>query len=132
MWDFELGRVFSLMIKTLPFLVFRLMVYIGITLVYLIATGGAAGLGYVAGQVGGDPATGATYGGLIGFAIVSTVLYFAREYLLYMVKAGHIAVLVGVMDGKQLPGGRGQQRRRSGGHGEGNPLQHGFHGLSNA
>ena len=108
MWDFDLGRVFALMIKTLPFLIFRLLVYIGITLVYVLVTGGGAGVGYVAGKVGGDPATGATYGGLIGFGIVSTVLYFAREYLLYMVKAGHIAVLVEVMDGKELPGGRGQ------------------------
>lgn len=35
-------------------------------------------------------------------------MYFLREYLLYLVKAGHIAVLVELMDGEELPGGRGQ------------------------
>ena len=36
------------------------------------------------------------------------VAYLLREYLLYMVKAGHIAVLVELMDGRELPQGRGQ------------------------
>ena len=48
------------------------------------------------------------WGGIIGFGIVSAVAYFLREYLLYMVKAGHIAVLVELMEGKELPQGRGQ------------------------
>jgi len=33
---------------------------------------------------------------------------FLRDYLLYMVKAGHIAVLVEVMEEGETPGGRGQ------------------------
>jgi hypothetical protein len=36
------------------------------------------------------------------------VLYFLREYILYIVKAGHIAVLVELIDGKTVPDGRGQ------------------------
>jgi len=35
-------------------------------------------------------------------------MYLLREYLLYIVKAGHIAVLVEIMDGGEIPGGRGQ------------------------
>jgi len=35
-------------------------------------------------------------------------LYWAREYLLYLVKAGHIAVLVELMDGRPIPAGKGQ------------------------
>ncbi len=108
MWDFKLGQVIGLMRKTLPFIGFRLAVYMGITLVYVIVTGGGAGIGWVAGKVGGDPAAGAGWGGLIGFGLVSTALYFAREYLLYLVKAGHIAVLVKFLDGEPVPGGRGQ------------------------
>jgi hypothetical protein len=30
-------------------------------------------------------------------------MYFPREYLLYLVKAGHIAVSVEIMDGKPFP-----------------------------
>jgi hypothetical protein len=31
-----------------------------------------------------------------------------REYLLYVVKAGHIAVMVEILDGRELPDGKGQ------------------------
>ena len=37
-------------------------------------------------------------------------MYWAREYILYIVKAGHIAVLVELLDGKTLPEGRSQVR----------------------
>ncbi|MEM9533684.1 MAG: hypothetical protein AAGA23_22370 [Pseudomonadota bacterium] len=96
------------MSKTMPFVLFRLAIYMGITLLYIIVTGGGAGIGYVAGKVAGDPATGAGYGGLLGFGVVSTVLYFAREYLLYLVKAGHIAVLERFLAEQPVPEGQGQ------------------------
>ncbi|MBU2884609.1 hypothetical protein KO507_02395 [Gilvimarinus agarilyticus] len=48
------------------------------------------------------------WGGAIGFGLVSAVLYFAREYLLYLIKAGHIAVLVELIQDKELPEGRSQ------------------------
>ena len=35
-------------------------------------------------------------------------MYFVREYLLYLVKAGHIAVLVELFEGRELPAGRSQ------------------------
>ncbi len=108
MWDFRLGEIIGLIMKTLPFVLFRLAIYMGITLLYIIVTGGGAGIGFVAGKVGGDPGAGAGYGGLIGFGLVSGVIYFAREYLLYMVKAGHIAVLERYLDGKEVPEGKGQ------------------------
>ncbi|XOZ33623.1 hypothetical protein ACMDCT_15675 [Halomonadaceae bacterium KBTZ08] len=108
MMDFKMGDVFSLMAKTLPFLVFRFLIYFGITLAYAITTGVGAGLGYFIGTIGDAPGTYGVWGGLIGFGIVSTVAYLLREYLLYMVKAGHIAVLVELLEGKELPEGRGQ------------------------
>ena len=40
--------------------------------------------------------------------IVSGILFWARQYLLYMVKAGHIAVLVELLDGRQIPSGSNQ------------------------
>ncbi len=108
MWDFNLSQALGLMLKTSPFIVFRMLIYFGITLAYIIATtiGGAVGYGVTA--FGDNPGGGAFYGALFGFAGVSGVLYWAREYLLYLVKAGHISVLVEAMDGKALPEGRGQ------------------------
>ena len=35
-------------------------------------------------------------------------LYLLREYILYVVKAGHIAVMVHLIDGREVPDGQGQ------------------------
>ncbi|MGD8310228.1 MAG: hypothetical protein PVG98_12385, partial [Chromatiales bacterium] len=108
MWDFRLGEVFGLLRRTSAFLLFRFLVYMGITLAYVIATGGGAGIGYLAGSIGDEPGGGAVWGGFIGLGLISAVVYWAREYLLYLVKAGHIAVLVELMDGKEIPSGKAQ------------------------
>lgn len=106
--DFRIGEVISLLGRTLPFLVFRFLVYFGITLAYVLITGVGAGIGYGIGFIGGEPEAGGLYGGLGGFALAGAVMYFIREYLLYLVKAGHIAVLVELMEGRDLPAGKGQ------------------------
>jgi hypothetical protein len=107
--DFKLGQVIGLMAKTMPFLVFRFLIYFAITLTYILITGVGAGIGWGVGRIATeDPAGFSLWGGIIGFGLVSAVAYFLREYLLYMVKAGHIAVLVELMEGKELPQGRGQ------------------------
>lgn len=36
------------------------------------------------------------------------VIFFFRDYLLYLVKAGHIAVMVDLMEGRKVPYGQGQ------------------------
>ena len=62
--------------------------------------------------------TFAFWGGIVGFGLVSLALYWIREYILYIVKAGHIAVMVHLIDGRDVPGGQGQiayaQRGRHG------------------
>jgi hypothetical protein len=108
MIDFRLGEVFSLLARTAPFLVFRFLVFFGITLAFILGTGAGAGMGWLLGAAGGEREAGVFWGALTGFGVVSGVAYFLREYLLYMVKAGHIAVLVEYMDGKEVPGGKGQ------------------------
>ncbi|MGF1615264.1 MAG: hypothetical protein ACFCVA_15520 [Gammaproteobacteria bacterium] len=108
MLDFGVSRTVSLMAKSAPFILLRLIVFFVISLVYVVATGGGAGLGYLVGTVGDEPAGYAFFGGFIGFLAVSGVIYLMREYLLYMVKAGHIAVLVHLIDGKAIPNGRRQ------------------------
>ncbi|WP_420334535.1 hypothetical protein [Roseibium sp.] len=110
MWDFDFSRAVGLMVRTFPYLIFRVIVYGGIAVAYVVVTGFGAGVGYGLGWFGGpDSQAGfAFWGGLIGFGLTATVIYFLREYLLYTVKAGHIAVLVELMDGKDLPDGQGQ------------------------
>ena len=110
MWDFSMGTSFALMRKTMPFLLFRIAVYFGIALAYVLGTGTGAGIGYGIGGFGDDGFQGSAtlWGGGIGFAIVAGILYLMREYLLYVVKAGHIAVMVEILDGRELPDGQGQ------------------------
>ncbi len=108
MMDFKLGEIVSLLLKTMPFLIFRFLIYFGITLAYVLITGVGAGIGYGVGTIGGEPEAGGLYGGLIGFGVAGVIMYFIREYLLYLVKAGHIAVLVELMEGRTLPDGKGQ------------------------
>lgn len=108
MKDFSISETFSLLIKTAPFLLFRFLIYFAITLGYLLITGVGSGIGYGIGTIAGDAPAGGGWGGIVGFGVASTIMYFLREYLLYMVKAGHIAVLVELMEGQELPGGRAQ------------------------
>jgi hypothetical protein len=110
MWDFSLGQALGLMFRTLPFIVFRIIVYFGIAVAYVLVTGVGAGIGWGIGAMGDADFHAATifWGGLIGFALTAGVIYFLREYILYIVKAGHIAVLIELMDGHDVPDGRSQ------------------------
>ena len=109
MWDFSMGTAFGLMRKTAPFLLFRIAVYFGIAAAYVLVTGTGASIGYGIGGFGDDDFQTSTtvWGGLIGFGATAGVLYLMREYLLYVVKAGHIAVMVEILDGRELPDGQG-------------------------
>jgi hypothetical protein len=110
MWDFSLSRAFGLMMQTSPYVLFRIVVYVGIALAYVIVTGVGAGTGYGIGGFWGPDAraSGSIWGGLLGFGLTAGVLYLLREYILYIVKAGHIAVLVALLDQDGLPEGKGQ------------------------
>ena len=110
MWDFSIGTALGIMRKTAPYIVFRMIVYFGIALAYVLATGTGAGIGYGIGGFGDDDfrASSTLWGGGIGLVSVGVLVYFLREYLLYVVKAGHIAVMVEILDGRALPGGQSQ------------------------
>jgi hypothetical protein len=108
MWDFSVRRALGLMAQTAPFIVFRVIVYAGIAIAYVLVTGVGAGVGWGVGAILHDEASGAVWGGIGGFGLTAGAVYFLREYILYIVKAGHIAVLVELLEGKQIPGGQGQ------------------------
>jgi hypothetical protein len=110
MWDFSVIKALGLMARTAPFVIFRVIVYFGITAALIIITGTGAGVGYGVGLLGDEDfrATSTFWGGAAGFGLTAGVIFFLRDYLLYIVKAGHIAVMVELLDGKQVPGGQGQ------------------------
>ncbi len=110
MWDFRLGEAIGLMVKTLPFIVLRIVVYFGITLAFILITGIGAGIGWGIGAFGGADFQGSStvWGGIIGFGLTAGVLFLARAWLLYMVKAAHLAVIVELLDGASAPDGQTQ------------------------
>ena len=110
MWDFSVGQTLGLVARTLPFIVFRIIVYFGIAVAYVLVTGIGVGIGWGVGAFGSpDFRLGAMgWGGIIGFALTAGTIWFLREYILYIVKAGHIAVLVELLDGRDVPQGQGQ------------------------
>ena len=110
MWDFDIGRTLGIMFRTWPFIALRLIVYFGITVAYVLQRGPApvsatASATYSPRAARRDWPSGAASS---GSRLVSLALYWLREYILYVVKAGHIAVMVHLIDGKDVPGGQGQ------------------------
>ncbi|MFZ1469085.1 MAG: hypothetical protein WAT09_08910 [Paracoccaceae bacterium] len=110
MWDFSINKALGLMARTAPFIIFRVIVYFAISAAFVLATGTGAGMGYSIGMFGDDEfqASSTAYGAIGGFALTAGVVFFIRDYILYIVKAGHIAVMVELMEGRNIPGGQGQ------------------------
>jgi hypothetical protein len=110
MWDFSIARGLGLMVRTAPFVAFRALVYFAIAAAYVLVTGTGAGIGYGVGAMGDTDfqLSSTLWGGGLGFALTAGVLYFLREYILYTVNAGHIAVMVELLDGRPLPDGMSQ------------------------
>ena len=106
--DFSVGRSLSLMARTAPYVGLRMAVYFGMAAAYILVTGVGAGMGFAIGGFWGADgrAGGAIWGGLIGFGVTAGVLYLLREYVLYVVKAGHLAVLAELIDGRPMPDGQ--------------------------
>lgn len=108
MWDFSIGKTIGILLRTMPFIITRMVIYFVITLAFILATGTGAGIGYGVGSLSESPESFAVWGGIFGMGFVAAAVYWAREWLLYMVKAAHIAVIVKLIDGEDLPDGKGQ------------------------
>ncbi|MDO9415744.1 hypothetical protein [Pararhizobium sp.] len=108
MWDFNIGGTLWILMRTLPFIILRMAIYFGITITFILTTGLGAGIGYGIGSMGNDPESFTVWGGIFGFGLVAGGVYWIREWLLYMVKAAHIAVMVRLIDGQPMPDGKSQ------------------------
>ncbi|MEX0590825.1 MAG: hypothetical protein WD207_07035 [Xanthobacteraceae bacterium] len=110
MWDFSIGTSFALVLRTLPFMLLRAATYFGIAAAFVVAGGGGAGIGWGIGALAGRSGhlPGAFWGTVAGFACVALMLWWLREYFLYLVKAGHVAAMVFVLDRRNPLAGQGQ------------------------
>lgn len=111
MWDFSVGRALAAVLRSWPFLLVRLALYTVMAIVYLFLMGTGAGLGYGVGHVSSDPGTpvfGAVVGGITGVALAWFLFRLLAEYILYVVKAGHVAVLLHLLEGRDVPSASAQ------------------------
>lgn len=111
MWDFSFRTSLILVARTLPFILLRLVVYVAIALGYVGGIGVGIGAGWAIGRAFDDgELLGATIGGFAGFFLVAGFLWWIRQYIFYIVKAGHVCALDALLHGRPFPAGQGQIR----------------------
>lgn len=110
MWNFSLGTSLTLLARTMPFLLLRCAVYFGVSMAYVVFAAVGSALGWSIGALGDRDFQAATtlWGGVAGLGITAWGVFLLREYLLYLVKAAHIAAMVQLLDGGELPAGKSQ------------------------
>lgn len=110
MWTVTIFKALVLVLRTLPQLAVRLLVFSGIALGLAVAGFAGAWVGYRMGLGRGatNPETFALLGGLGGLALGASLVAFRRDWLLHAVQMRSIALLVDGMDGKRVPYGPGQ------------------------
>jgi hypothetical protein len=108
--DFSIGRSATLVLRTYPFMLIRAAVYLGISAAVVVAAGGGAGFGWAIGAIGGvsGRAPGAFWGAIAGCALVALMLWWLREYILFLVRAGHVAAMLFAADELPAPAAQGK------------------------
>lgn len=107
--SFSIFRAMGLVLRTWPFIVLRIAISSLIGLAYVLAIGAGAGIGWVVGRAWEDMSPlGALAGGFIGFFVAWGVFLWLRAWLVYFVKAGHVAALTLALEGRPLPLAFGQ------------------------
>ncbi|MBB3770834.1 hypothetical protein FHS55_001429 [Angulomicrobium tetraedrale] len=112
MWDFSIGTTFGLVARTWPFVLLRLAVYAASVLAIIAGTGLGAGVGWSLGRLFGHDESlfGAMIGGVGGLSLMLGLLWWVRQYVVYLVKAAHVAAMDALLRGAALPDGRSQIR----------------------
>jgi hypothetical protein len=110
MWDVSITAAGALILRTFPFMLLRAAVYFGIASAFVVAAGGGAGIGWGIGALAGTQSRvpGAFWGAVGGLALIGFMLWWLREYLLYLVEASHAAAMVLALDRTPQPLGQGR------------------------
>jgi hypothetical protein len=106
MWDVSIAAAGALILRTFPFMLLRAAVYFGIAAAFVVAAGGGAGIGWSIGALAGTQGRvpGAFWGAIGGLALIGLMLWWLREYLLYLVEASHAAAMAIAIDSSPSPG----------------------------
>ena len=94
--------------KTMPFLFARILIYGIFAVVALIFLGIMIGIGFLLLKLFGETSGAFIFVMIFTFGIIYGGLRFLERYVLYMVKVGHISVVVELLRNGQIPDGKGQ------------------------
>ena len=100
--NLQLGRAFGILMKTTPYVMYRALVYGIICAVFAVVLLFLALIGYV---FGGGAAMVMFVILMIGGGFGARLL---REYVLYLLRAGHVAVITEIIERGKLPDGVSQ------------------------
>lgn len=107
MWTVTVFKALVLMLRTLPQLAVRTLVFAGIAAGLALTCSAGAWIGYRVSLANGaaDPATYALFAGTAALALGIGLVAVARGRLLHAVQARSIALMVDSLDGKMVPFG---------------------------
>lgn len=94
--------------KTLPFFISRLIIYGVFGIVALLFLGLMVGLGFLVVKMFGESSGAFILLMVFAFGGVYSGIKFLERYVLYMVKIGHISVIVELLRTGKIPDGKGQ------------------------
>jgi len=99
---------FGIFMQTLPYVFLRLVAYLLFGLLALIVTGVMAGIGIGAAALFGQAGGAAFIILFIALGVLWGLKRLAERYVLYLVKAGHVAVITELVQKGTLPAGVNQ------------------------
>ena len=103
---YGLGTALKLLMKTSPYIIARLTVLVGFTVGAIIWFGINVAIASLWAGTDSEGVGGITL--LIGFGLPAGLYFWLRKYVLYILKAGHIAVLTKLITEGSLPDGVNQ------------------------
>lgn len=108
MWDYSLLTATRSIETSMPFVLYRLLVYLGVSLAYLFGALAGAGTLIAFASFVAKPSSVASFGAALGFCGCGYLMYKLRGGLLFNVKAGHLALLAEQSRNAKLPEGKAQ------------------------
>lgn len=97
----------ALVKRTMPFIVARIVTYAIFALASLVFLGIMVGIGFLLLKMFGESAAAFIIVMIIALFVVFGGLRFVERYFLYMVKLGHVSVIVQLLDKGKVPDGKG-------------------------
>ncbi len=110
MFEFKLLQATQIVEKTMAYTIYRLSLYLALSLGFVFATILGTGTQLMVGSFSRTPDSVGAVGGIVGFMLFGIVLYLFRGHWLYAVKAPHIVLLNDSMDESIVQQGWGQVR----------------------